>query len=178
MLNETNVEKIWFIVSPLNPLKKSRELLDEYSRLHLVRLAIDEERKFKALDIEFKLPKPSYTIDTITHLKEKYHGHTFTIIMGSDSFQNISKWKNKDQLVRENDIIVFRRRGFEILKSNESNILILDQAPLLDISATSIRKLIGEGKSVRYMLTDAVREEIEKSGYYRNSNRDGLNKSA
>src|SRR5215471_11040758 len=89
VINRTDLNKVWFVISPQNPLKLSKTLLNEYQRLHLVRLAIEEDNNFRACDIEFKLPRPSYTINTITYLKEKYSRYQFEIIMGSDSFQNI-----------------------------------------------------------------------------------------
>src|SRR5207248_8847317 len=94
IINNTDFKKIWFVVSPLNPLKSSQTLLNEYKRLRLVQLAVEENTNLRACDIEFKLPKPSYTINTITYLKEKYPQHQFAIIMGSDSFKNIFRWKN------------------------------------------------------------------------------------
>ncbi len=169
VINNTDFKKIWFIISPQNPLKPSLTLLNEHQRLHLVRLAIEDDSNFKASDIEFKLPKPSYTIHTITILKEKYPTHQFGIIMGSDSFNNLSKWRNHEKIIIENNIIVYRRPGFRSTEiQTNSNVLFLTEAPLLEISATSIRKLIYEGKSIRYLVSDKVREEIEKSGYYKN----------
>ena len=165
VLNLTDLQRIWFIVSPQNPLKNSKTLLNEYHRLHLVRLAIEDNNKFKASDAEFKLPRPSYTIDTLTYLKEKYKEHEFNIVMGSDSFQNISRWKNYSQILAH-PIIIYTRPGFKS-KVNSSNHKILSEIQLLDISSTSIRKLISEGKSVKYLVPDKVLEEIETCGYYR-----------
>ena len=116
--------------------------------------------------MEFKLPRPSYTIDTLTYLNEKYSQHQFSIIMGSDSFQNIRRWKNYELLLKNYSFIIYKRPGFEITDSYAAKIQILD-APLLEISATASRKAIKEGKSVRYLLSDTVREEIEKTGYYK-----------
>ena len=168
VINNTEFKKIWFIISPQNPLKPSLTLLNGYQRLHLLRLATEDDSNFKASDIEFKLPKPSYTIHTITILKEKYPTHEFGIIMGSDSFNNLSKWRDQEKIINENNIIVYKRPGFcstEI--QTNANVLYLTEAPLLEISATSIRKLIHEGKSIRYLVSDKVREEIEKNGYYK-----------
>jgi nicotinate-nucleotide adenylyltransferase len=116
-------------------------------------------------DVEFKLPKPSYTIDTLTYLEEKYPGYAFTVILGSDSFQNIQRWKNADLLIKNFSFIVYPRPGFTLSETN-SNVEVI-AAPLLEISATTIRNNIKEGKSVRYLLPDNVREEIERSGYYK-----------
>jgi nicotinate-nucleotide adenylyltransferase len=166
IINNTDLKKIWFVISPQNPLKLSKTLLNEYQRLHLVRLAIEDDNNLKASDIEFTLPRPSYTIDTLTYLREKYPQHQFAIIMGSDSFQNIYKWKNYQQLIDNNKIIIFKRPGFEIKKTYPS-LIILDNAPLLDISSTTIRNLINNGKSIRYLVPDKVREEIENCGYFK-----------
>jgi len=160
------VDQVWLVVSPHNPLKKENGLLNEYHRLHLVQLAIEDDTRLKASDIEFKLPKPSYTIDTLIYLKEKYPQHDFSIVMGSDSFQNLPKWKNAPTLLRDYNFIIYNRPGFSIQETHGAKLHVLD-APLLDISATSIRRLIKEKKSVRYLLTEPVRQEIEENNYYR-----------
>ena len=165
LLNNTDLQQVWLIVSPQNPLKKSSSLLNEYHRLHLVKSAIDGEKNIKASSIEFQLPKPSYTIDTLTHLKEKYPQHLFSIIMGSDSFNNIQKWKNYEVLLKEYSIYIYKRLGFEITKQLK-NIIVLD-APLIEISSTRIRELIKSGKSIRYLVPDIVKDEIENNNYYR-----------
>jgi nicotinate-nucleotide adenylyltransferase len=166
ILNETSVEKVWFIVSPQNPLKQQAALLNEYHRLHLVRLATENDARIKASDIEFSLPKPSYTVNTLAYLEEKFPEHEFCVVMGSDSFQNINKWKNHEIILERYEIFVYMRQGFEVLPSQGSRVTIVD-APLLQLSATHIRKLISEGKSARYMVPDAVLEEIDKGRYYR-----------
>lgn len=166
ILNETDLQKIWFIVSPQNPFKNSDSLLNEYDRLHLVRKAIEEDSRLKASDIEFSLPKPSYTIDTLTYLAEKYPDHEFSIVIGSDSFQNIEKWKNPEALIKNYSFIVYKRPGFEIDNKLKANIVIL-KAPLLDISATHIRELIQRGRSIKYLVPQVVEEEIAKSGLFK-----------
>jgi nicotinate-nucleotide adenylyltransferase len=159
------LNQVWFVVSPQNPLKPSGTLLNEYHRLHLVQTAIEGDQRFRATDVEFKLPKPSYTIDTLTYLEEKYPENKFTVIMGSDSFQNISKWKNYELLLKNYSFIIYPRPGFDINTSLENVIVIA--APLLEISATALRKAIKDGKSIRYLVPDNAREEIERSGYYK-----------
>ena len=166
VVNETSIQQVWLVVSPQNPFKTTAGLLNEYHRLHLVNLAIEDETRIRASDIEFKLPRPSYTIDTLTYLREKYPQHQFSIIMGSDGFQNLPKWKHADLLISEYPIIVYKRPGFDITDTWGSSVQVLD-APMLDISATHIRNNIREGKSVRYLVPDKVREEIEKNNYYR-----------
>ena len=168
IINHSDVDQIWFVVSPQNPLKESSVLLNEYERLFLVKAAVEEEPRLKASEVEFKLPRPSYTIDTLAYLEEKYPQHQFCVIMGSDSYQNIDKWKNHEILLKKYPIIVYQRPGHLISdhKLTERKPLIL-QAPLLEISATMIRQNIKQGKSIRYLVPDKVKEEIEKGGYYK-----------
>jgi len=166
ILNATDIQKIWFIVSPQNPFKKSNSLLNEYDRLHLAKLAVEEDTRITVSDIEFKLPRPSYTVDTLTYLKEKHPENEFAVIMGSDSYQNLDKWKNFEIIVKNYSIYIYKRPGFEITSHYPVAPIILE-APLIQISATEIRKLIKEGKSIRYMVPEKVREEIEQNRYYK-----------
>ncbi|MBL0145971.1 MAG: nicotinate-nucleotide adenylyltransferase [Chitinophagaceae bacterium] len=163
---QTDLDKVWFVVSPQNPFKNSNTLLNEYHRLHMVNSAIEDAPKLKASSVEFKLPKPSYTIDTLTYLKEKYPQHSFCIIMGSDSFQNLDKWKNYKLLIKNHPLYIYKRPGFEINNTIGATIVPLE-APLLDISSTHIRKLVKEKKSIRFLVPDAVEKEIESNNYYR-----------
>jgi nicotinate-nucleotide adenylyltransferase len=165
VLSHCNIDRLWFVVSPHNPLKETSSLLNENHRLHLVRLAIENESKFKASNIEFSLPRPSYTIDTISYLSDKYPQHEFSIVMGSDSFFNIKKWKNYKELLKQCKIIIYKRPGFEPDISLSKNIELVN-APLLDISSTYIRNLIKEKKSIRYLVKDEVMEDILANGYY------------
>jgi nicotinate-nucleotide adenylyltransferase len=167
VLNHTELQQVWFVVSPQNPLKPAASLLNEYHRLYLVQLAVEGEKNLKASDIEFKLPKPSYTIDTLTYLQEKYPSHEFSIIMGSDSFQNLPKWKNSEWLLKNYPIYIYTRPGYENLPlyPGAKGIHRLS-APLLPVSSTDIRKNIKEGKSIRYLVPESVRAEIERNGYY------------
>lgn len=166
VLNETDIEKVWFVVSPQNPFKAESTLLNEFHRLHLVRLATEDDGRIKASDIEFSLPKPSYTSTTLAYLAEKYPEHEFSIIMGSDSFQNLHKWKNHEVIIKNHPLYVYKRQGFDIDNKYRARIHLLD-APLLQLSATQIRKYIKEGKSIRYMVPDKVLEEIQRGGYYK-----------
>ncbi len=166
VLNETENDKLWFVVTPQNPFKKENSLLNEYHRLKLVQIAIEEDNRIKAVDIEFSLPKPSYTAATLMYLAEKYPEHSFRIIMGSDSFQNLHKWKNAEFIIKNYKIYVYIRPGFEIQNTLGANLQVLD-APLLQLSSTQIRQNIKEGKSVRYLLPNKVLEEIEKGNYYK-----------
>ena len=162
----TNLDQVWFVVSPQNPFKNSSSLLNEYDRLHLINISILDEPKLRASNIEFKLPKPSYTIDTLIYLKEKFPQHEFSIIMGSDGFQNLDKWKNYEAIVKNYPVYIYKRPRFEIEKDHGAKMIILD-APLLDISSTRIRNIIKEKGSIRYLVTNAVQEEIEKNNYYK-----------
>ena len=163
--DNSTLNQIWFVVSPQNPLKPSSTLLNEHHRLYLVKTAVEGDARFRVSDIEFKLSKPSYTIDTLTYLQEKYPENNFTVIMGSDSFQNISKWKHHELLPKNYSFILYPRPGFTV-NDVPQNVQVI-AAPLLEISATSIRRNIREGRSVRYLLPNNVREEIERSGYYK-----------
>lgn len=167
-LNETDLQEIWFVVSPHNPFKNSNTLLNEYHRIDLVIKAIEGENRLKASSVEFNLPKPSYTVNTLAYLSEKYPKHRFSIIMGSDGFQNLPQWKNAEVIIQNYPIYIYRRPGFDIPEDTEARITVLD-APLLQISSTHIRELIASGKSIRYLVPDQVKEEIEKTGYYRKS---------
>ena len=167
ILNHTELKQVWFVVSPQNPLKPAASLLNEYHRLYLVQLAVEGENNLKASDIEYKLPRPSYTIDTLTYLQEKYPNHEFSVIMGSDSFLNLPRWKNGEWLLQHYPIYIYIRPGYENLPDypGAKSIHRLN-APLLPISSTEIRKNLKEGKSIRYLLPESVRSEIERNGYY------------
>jgi len=166
VLNETEIEKIWFIISPQNPFKEIKTLLSEFDRLHLLRLAVQDDNRMKCSDIEFNLPKPSYTSNTMTFLSEKYPEHKFFIIMGSDSYQNIDKWKNFETIISNYLIYVYKRQGHEIEKSFNKKPIILN-APIIQISSSQIRELIKTGKSIRYLVPEIVREEIETRKFYK-----------
>lgn len=165
VLGNTDVDKVWFVLSPHNPLKDSHSLLNEYDRLHLVELAISDNPKFKASNVEFSLPRPSFTIDTLTYLKEKFPFEQFSVVMGGDSYQNITRWKNYEQLIEQYPLIVYRRPGFETPELPGASVSFLD-APMLDISASFIRNEIKAKRSVRYLLPDAVWKYISENRQY------------
>ena len=166
ILNETSINKIWFIVSPQNPFKESKTLLNEFDRLHLVRLATQDDNRIKCSDIEFNLPKPSYTSNTLAFLSEKYPEHQFSIIMGSDSYQNLDKWKNYETIINNYSIYVYKREGYEIKKTFDKEAVVLN-APIIQISASQIREHIRSAKSIRYLVPEIVREEIESRKFYK-----------
>lgn len=160
------VDQVWLVVSPQNPLKPTPGLLNEFHRLHLARLAIAaDDIQLKVSDVEFGLPKPSYTIDTLTYLSEKYPLHQFAVIMGSDSFQNIRKWKNHPVILEQYSLLVYLRPNHPLPNTLPKNITVVN-APMLDISATYIRQCMQQKKSIRYLVPEPVRIEIEKAGYY------------
>lgn len=166
VLNETPINRIWFIVSPQNPLKESKTLLNEFDRLHLVRLATQDDNRIKCSDIEFNLPKPSYTSNTLAFLSEKYPEHQFSLIMGSDSYQNLDKWKNYETIINNYPVYVYKREGHEIKKTFGTEAKILN-APIIQISASQIRDHIRTAKSIRYLVPEVVREEIESRKFYK-----------
>ena len=165
ILNETALTKIWFVVSPQNPFKESTNLLNSYDRLHLVNKAIENDNRMKASDIEFQLPKPSYTATTLAYLKEKHPKEEFSIIIGSDSFQNLGKWKNYENIVQNYPLIIYKRPGFDINNNLGAQIQIM-KAPLLEISATYIRELIKKKKSIKYLVPSNIEEEIQSHRFY------------
>ena len=164
----TDLKQVWLVVSPQNPLKEKETLLNEYHRLDLVNTAIEGNNKLKSCDIENKLPKPSYTIDTLQYLKEKHPKHQFCIIMGSDNITSFHKWKNAETILNNYPIYVYKRSGDEVfqLQKKYSQVHFLD-VPLLDISSSLIRKMIREKKSVRYLLPENVYEQVIQGGYYK-----------
>jgi nicotinate-nucleotide adenylyltransferase len=166
VLNTTGIKKIWFVISPQNPFKASGTLLNEYDRLHLLQKAIEGDTRLKAVDIEFSLPKPSYTAVTLGYLAEKYPGEDFQILMGSDSFQNLARWQNAMYIIKNHKILVYRRPGFDVQDTYGAQLEVLD-APLLEISATYIRNMVQQGKSIRYLVPPAIEEEILANRFFK-----------
>lgn len=163
----TDLEKVWLVVSPQNPLKDKDSLLSEYDRLHLINLAITDNPYLQASNIEFKLPRPSYTIDTLTYLTEKYPQHQFCLIMGSDNLATLHKWKNYQQILERYPLYVYNRRGTVTNPyPDNTNIRLLD-FPFLDISATFIRQNIKKGVNMQYFLPDAVWNYVDEMNLYR-----------
>lgn len=166
--NHTDLEQIWFVVSPQNPFKQQASLLNSYHRLHLVKLAIEDNINLQVSDIEFKLPLPSYTCDTLVRLQEKYPQYQFSIILGSDSFQNIKKWKNADWLLHSYSFFIYERPQFKVVDLYTEKNTVL-KAPLLEISSTYIREQLMNKKSIRYMLPEKVYQEVIRNRYYQPS---------
>jgi len=164
----TDLDKIWFVVSPQNPLKKRAVLLNDYDRLHLVRLAINDYfEKYEVSDIEFSMPKPSYTIDTLTYLSEKYPENEFILIMGEDNLQTLHKWKNYEVLIQNYKIYVYPRKGFDSKALDlKANYTIFD-SPIIEISSSFIRNAIREGKNVDFFMHPKVAKYIFEMNFYK-----------
>ncbi|RZW40695.1 MAG: nicotinate-nucleotide adenylyltransferase, partial [Flavobacteriaceae bacterium] len=160
MVNNTDMDQLWMVVSPHNPLKQKKTLAKDYDRLHLLNLAIGDLTNIKASDIEFKLPKPSYTIDTMVYLEEKYPQHQFCLIMGGDNLASFHKWKNYEKLLENYPIYVYRRPNYDLPEIASHENIILEEAPLLDISASFIRSQIRSKKSIKYLVPDKVYEYL------------------
>ena len=167
MVEFTELDKVWFVVSPQNPLKPERSLLSETHRLQMVRRAIEDDNRFKASTIEFDLPRPSYTINTITHLNEKYPKQQFALIMGADNITTLHKWKNYEQLLEQNEIYVYpRKESYNIPAYALRPSVHITEAPVMEISSTFIRNAIKSKKNVSNMLPAPVAEYIKEMRFY------------
>lgn len=170
ILENSDMNELWFVVSPQNPFKEKKSLLKDHNRLEMVELAIKNYPSMRASNVEFALPTPSYTIDTLTYLKEKHHDYSFSLIMGEDNLQSLHKWKNADVLIKNHHIIVYPRINNEPNKENEisqhENISLI-KAPVIELSATEIRSMIKEGKNVRPMLPPEVFDYLDGSSFYK-----------
>lgn len=172
MTEFTDLQQLWFIVSPHNPLKKKETLLADYQRLYMTQLAIGDNPKLKASDIEFRLSVPSYTIDTLIYLEEKYPGNQFCLVVGEDNLYTLHKWKNADELIRKYEIFVYPRPGTPMPASPVLHQILSEaqitrvKAPLMEISGTFIRNGIREGKDMSYYLSPAVWKYIKEMHFY------------
>ena len=169
MASQTDLAEVWLVVSPHNPLKTRQSLAKDYDRLHLVNIAIEGNPMLRACDIEFKLPKPSYTIDTLTYLKEKHPHKSFVLIMGGDNLVTLPKWKNYEQLIAQYDIYVYNRPGYpkSMIEPTLVEKISYFEAPLMQISASYIRKCIQAELPITYLVTQPVQTYIEASNMYR-----------
>jgi nicotinate-nucleotide adenylyltransferase len=177
MVGRDDMDQVWLVVTPQNPLKSNNNLLADYHRLALVKIAIDDNFKLRASDIEFSLPKPSYTVDTLAHLREQYPEHEFALIMGEDNLRTFHKWKNYEVILERHKIFVYPRpltvtelqEHVALTKSEiaeHPNVIITD-SPMMQISSTHIRNSIKNGSSIQYLVTDPVREYIDEMNFYR-----------
>ena len=175
MAEYNELDEVWLVVSPHNPLKKKESLLADYHRLNLVRIAIEDNPKLKACNEEFNLPVPSYTINTLTYLKEKYKDSKFHLIMGEDNLRSFHKWKNYEEIIKHHKIYVYPRvlTEKELLEKENLNVkfkhssIIKCEAPIMKISSSFIRKAIKKKKDVRYLLTEKVFDYVEEMNFYK-----------
>ncbi|MGJ8683206.1 MAG: nicotinate (nicotinamide) nucleotide adenylyltransferase [Nonlabens sp.] len=168
LIENSNLKEIWMVVTPHNPHKKKATLLDDYQRLHMVHIATEDYLKIKASNIEFNLPQPNYTVNTLAHLSEKYPDNEFTLIMGEDNLKSLHKWKNYQVLLDDYQIIVYPRISKGDIPKDllEHKSVTRIDAPIMEISSTMIRNGIKEGKDLRYFLHHRVHEYIDEMGFY------------
>ncbi len=176
MAENTDLKKVWFVVSPQNPLKPSKGLLHEFDRYDLVKAAIADNLKFEVSDVEFHLPKPSYTIFTLANLREKHPDKDFKLILGEDNLENFAQWKNHEEILNQFGLYVYPRpsassgqarpRVTNSPLTSHANVKMIE-APLFDISATYIRQCIKNNKSVRYLVPEVVEQMIRAKGFYK-----------
>ncbi len=167
MVEYAGLDQVWFVVSPHNPLKEKSTLLADHHRLTMVNMAVEDDRRFKSSNIEFKLPKPSYTIDTLTYLSEKFPGKRFIPVLGSDNLPTIHKWKNWEALLSQYTIYIYPRPGSAPSQFDHHASLIRVDAPLITVSSSFIRKGIKEGRDMRYFLPEKVWKYITEMNFYR-----------
>lgn len=177
MAEREDLDQVWLVVTPQNPLKVNQNLLADYHRLALVKIAIDDNFKLRASDIEFALPRPSYTADTLAYLKEKYPTHQFALIMGEDNLRNFHKWKNFEVLLQKHKLFVYPRPlTLEEIDNKTKNAqaellghanIVMTNAPIMQISSTHIRNLVKAGRSIQYLVTDPVNNYIDEMNFYR-----------
>lgn len=177
MVGRTDLDQVWFVVSPHNPLKDKKTLLADYHRLALVKEAVDDNPKLRASDVEFGLEQPNYTVKTLAVLAERYPDHHFSLVMGEDNLRTLHKWYNYDYLLKNHRIFIYprtettwekegRETGADDLKGHP-NIVFLHDAPVMNISSSYIRKAIEEDRDVRYLLTERVLKYVDEMGFYR-----------
>ena len=169
MAEHSDLDQVWMVVTPHNPLKKKSTLLDDFHRLQMVHLATEDFPKLKPSDIEFKLSQPNYTVNTLVHLEEKFPNHQFSLIMGEDNLKSLHKWKNYEVILQNHEIYVYPRISSEVdnleLK-NHPKIHLID-APVVEISSTFIRNNIKAGKNIQPLLPTKVWEYIDHNNFYK-----------
>lgn len=166
MIEFSDLDQLWFVVSPHNPLKEKKSLLKDYHRLEMVRRAIEDDDRFRASDIEFKLPTPSYTIDTLAYLEEKNPSCEFQLVMGADGLRTFHKWKHADLIVKKYHRLIYPRPGVDMKDLNHLPNATLVNAPLMEISSSFIRKAIKEGKDVRHLVPAASYRYMREMHFY------------
>ncbi len=166
VLAQAKLSDVWFVVSPQNPHKSSKSLAHEFDRLKMVEYAIEGNDRFKAVDIEFHMPKPSYTVDTLAWLREKYPSRAFKLIIGEDNLTSFKKWKNHQVILDDFGLLVYPRPGKHNVKFNEHSKVVYLEAPMLNISATYIRKCVKEDRSIRYLVSESTAQYIRDRKLY------------
>jgi len=166
MAETADIEQVWFVVSPQNPFKKAKSLAHEFDRLDMVEAAIYDNPRLKATDIEFSMPKPSYTVDTLAYLSDKYPSHSFSLIIGEDNLKSFPKWKNHEIILAQYGLYVYPRPNTGVSQLKDHPSVKWVKAPLFDISATFIRNLMQLNKSIRYLVPDTVIEVIKSKKLY------------
>ena len=169
LAEHADLDQIWMVVTPHNPLKKKSTLLDDYHRLHMVRLATESYPKIQPSDIEFKLPQPNYTVHTLAHLQEKFPNHSFSLIMGEDNLNSLYKWKNYETILQNHDIYVYPRLNSGHIDEQFINHPKIHRvgAPVIELSSTFIRESIKNGKNVIPMLPTHVWEYVDHNLFYK-----------
>jgi nicotinate-nucleotide adenylyltransferase len=168
LVENSDLDQIWFVVTPHNPFKKKSSLLDNYQRLEMVFLATKDYDKLQPCDIEFNLPQPNYTVNTLIHLKEKHPSHNFSIIMGEDNLKSFHKWKNYEVILEDYQVYVYPRISEGIIETqfnNHPKITRVD-APIIELSSTLIRNSIKADKNVKPLLSAEVWRYIDEMGFY------------
>lgn len=166
MAETTDLKKVWLVISPQNPFKPSKGLLHEFDRYDMARAALYDNNKIELCDIEFNLPKPSYTIHTLVHLKERHPEKEFKVIIGEDNLEGFKRWKNYERILEDFGLYVYPRPGAQLSDLKTHPHVRMVEAPLLDISATFIRNCIRNQQSIRYLVPDAVEAIIRAKGFY------------
>ncbi|MGZ3930153.1 MAG: nicotinate (nicotinamide) nucleotide adenylyltransferase [Bacteroidia bacterium] len=167
MLEYTGMNEVWFVISPQNPLKEKSSLLNQNQRLYMVNIAVEDFPKFKSSTIEFHLPQPSYTINTLVHLKEKYPKHTFSLIIGQDNLETFHKWKNYEEILAKHRLFVYPRPNAGKSRFDAHPQVTLTAAPMMDVSSTFIRQSIKDKKDLRFFLPEKVWEYIDSMNLYK-----------
>ena len=163
----TELQQVWFVISPHNPLKKKETLLNDHLRLDMVELAIGKDERFSICDIEFRMPQPSYTIDTLTYISERNPKKEFVLLMGSDGLNTFQKWKNHHLIVEHYHRFIYPRNAIkEIDTSKHQNLTFLEDAPKIEISSSFVRHAIKNNKDVRYFLHEKVYDFIVQKKLY------------
>ncbi len=166
MANFTALDKVWLVVSPHNPLKNKAGLTQVYDRLEMAKLAVDDDEKIEVKDIELKLPQPSYTIDTLAHLKEKYPNDEFVLIMGEDNLASLKKWKNYELILRDYKLYVYPRPSVATTDLHHHPSVTITQTPLMELSSTFIRNALKQHQNIKFFVPDKVMHFIESKGLY------------